>query len=423
MPLSASTLKRRTESVGNDIKTFVDGGVHTQAAAVVDINGQLIDARSVVNLAGNLIDPREVVSPAGAVIDPRAVVNPAGTLIDPRDSRMSQILDAGNSVTITSVTAVPWTGAWYPTRSAAIVRQLLVVASNVASGLGGTLTFEYSEDGSTATISEARTIISFATVRSSDLLNAGAFFRVKFNPSRALTGGEAIYVTTTHRMQNDGVFTRLVNQQMELANLAMQQNMVYIKAFRDDDLDEPIRSENGGLRVSSAKIATYFASFAPSAAPFTQTVNLTALNTSDQVVTIWHGASATKRVRIRRIHIQIASVSGAGTVAFDLMRLTGEPTGGTIVTPGRSQTSDGLTEATLRLMPTVDGAEQNRLTRNAVELVSSSRDINIYLFDESALSELKSPELRAGVAEGLAIVARSSSATVNIVVNVVYTEQ
>lgn len=150
---------------------------------------------------------------------------------------MRQTLDAGNTTVVTSANASPgspWVGAWTLTRDVGIVRLLTVVASNVLSGLGGTFTFEFSEDGATATISEVRPIGDFATVRDFDLINAGAYYRVKFEPSRALAGGESVFVTTTQRRQNDGAFVRLAGQQIEEANAALPQTFAFAKAFDAD---------------------------------------------------------------------------------------------------------------------------------------------------------------------------------------------
>lgn len=171
-----------------------------------------------------------------------------------------QISDSGNSVTITSATSVPWTGDWYETRSAGIVRQLTTIFSAVSSGLGGTFTFEYSEDGSTASISEQRAITSFSSIRDFDLLNAGAYYRVTFNPDRALTGGESIVITTTHRTQNDGAFVRLADQEIERDNAAMAQTFAYLKAFDINGI-----SRNLGLDIDTVfQQATPTASSLPS---------------------------------------------------------------------------------------------------------------------------------------------------------------
>ena len=155
-----------------------------------------------------------------------------GTSADPFFTATGQALDSNNSATRTSANGTAeYIGDWTRTRSQGTVRQLVVLASNVSSGLGGTFTFEYSEDGSAATISEARTIGDFATVRDFDLLNAGEWFRIKFTPSRAPVGSEFVAITTTQRASNDGAFVRLANQEIEEANAALTQGFSYIKAF------------------------------------------------------------------------------------------------------------------------------------------------------------------------------------------------
>ena len=144
-----------------------------------------------------------------------------------------QQLDTNNTKTVTSADAQPanpWVGDWTQTRSVGFVRQLTVLAATDTS-IGGTFTFEYSEDGETATISEVRTITDFVTVRDFDLLNAGEYYRVKFEPALAL-GSESVIITTTQRRSNDGAFVRLANQQIEKANAAMGQTFAYLKAFK-----------------------------------------------------------------------------------------------------------------------------------------------------------------------------------------------
>jgi hypothetical protein len=168
---------------------------------------------------------------------------------------LGQSVDTNNTTTRTSADgATQFVGPWTATRSAHVVRVLTVLASNVSSGLGGTFVFEFSEDGSTASISESRTISTFETVRDFDLVNAGAYYRVKFTPSRALTGSEAVYITTTLRRQNDGAFVRLAGQQIEEANAAMPQTFAYLKGFdpRTGKSRNIRPDETGALRVRDA---------------------------------------------------------------------------------------------------------------------------------------------------------------------------
>lgn len=151
--------------------------------------------------------------------------------------------DAANSTTYTNL-ATQYVGSWTATRSVGVVRQLVVLASTVPSGLGGTFVFEYGEDAATATISESRVISDFATVRDFDLINAGAYFRVKFTPSRAVTGAEFVFINTTHRTTNDGAFVRLANQEIEEANAAMGQTFAYQKNFNKfSGKSENVRSD------------------------------------------------------------------------------------------------------------------------------------------------------------------------------------
>ena len=187
------------------------------------------------------------------------VQNQPGTSLD---VNLSQSVDAQNTITRTSADgATQFVGAWTSTRGAHVVRLLTVLASNVTSGLGGTFVFEFSEDGSTASISESRTIATFETVRDFDLINAGAYYRVKFTPSRALTGSEAVYITTMLRRQNDGAFVRLAGQQIEEANAAMPQTFAYLKGFdprtgksRNIRPDETgaLRTRDSGQIISSS---------------------------------------------------------------------------------------------------------------------------------------------------------------------------
>lgn len=155
----------------------------------------------------------------------------------------SQVVDTNNTATIVAPGSA-FVGTWTATRSANYVRQLTVLASTVSSGLGGTFVFEYGENGSTATISETRVITDFATVRDFDLINAGAYFRVSFTPSRAMTGAEMVFVTTTHRRLNDGAFVRLANQEIEEANAAMPQTFSYGKAFGLDGKSKNLRASD-----------------------------------------------------------------------------------------------------------------------------------------------------------------------------------
>lgn len=125
--------------------------------------------------------------------------------------KQPQILDASNSATRTAANgATQWSGAYSLTRPLGVVRGTTVIASNVASGLGGTFEFIFSEDGIVPNgIDETRTILSFSSVRDFDLKNFGKYFLAKFTPSRALVGSEAVFIATQFDTQYSGPFVRL----------------------------------------------------------------------------------------------------------------------------------------------------------------------------------------------------------------------
>lgn len=138
-----------------------------------------------------------------------------------------------------------------------IAAQQIVLASNVASGLGGTFIFQYGPDGISWPISESRTIVNFATIRDLTLQNAGNFFRVQFIPSRALVGGEFIALDVTQWFIAPPDFVRLANQEIEEANAAMGQQFSYLKAFNAiTGKSTNIRpTATGALRVADDRLS------------------------------------------------------------------------------------------------------------------------------------------------------------------------
>lgn len=153
------------------------------------------------------------------------------------DVNLGQTLDSDNTKTVTSSDAQPgnpWVGDWVLTRDSGYVRLLTVLAASNTTN-GGIFTFEFSETGTEvalgdAPISETRVIDDFETVRDFDLINAGAYYRVAFEPAVALSS-DLVFITTILRKQNDGAFVRLANQEIEEANAAMPQQFAYLKGF------------------------------------------------------------------------------------------------------------------------------------------------------------------------------------------------
>ena len=171
------------------------------------------------------------------------------------DVLMGQSLSTANTQTVTSSEASPgspWVGAWEQTRDIGIVRVLTVLAATDTE-IPGTFTFEFTDSSDpntdhptlgTAEISEARPIEDFDEVRDFDLLNAGAYYRVAFEPDNAL-GSESVFVTTTLRRQNDGQFVRLASQELEEGNAAFGNTFAYRKEF------DPFTGKSVNVRPSA----------------------------------------------------------------------------------------------------------------------------------------------------------------------------
>lgn len=172
----------------------------------------------------------------------------------PYPVRQGQRSSTLNSQEVTATEAqpgVPWVGGWELTRDAAITRLLTVLAATDPT-IGGTFTFEFSEDGITATISEERPITDFDTVRDFDLINAGAYYRVKFEPAAPLVT-ESVFINTTLRTFYDGAFVRLGNQELEEINAALPANFAYLKGFRTNGKSIGITATRGGAVLTASE--------------------------------------------------------------------------------------------------------------------------------------------------------------------------
>ena len=186
----------------------------------------------------------------------RQRVSVAGDLdATPVPVTLGQTLSTANTQTVTSSEASPgspWVGDWEQTRDLDYVRVLTVLAATDAE-IPGTFTFEFTDSADpntdhptlgTSEISESRPIEDFDEVRDFDLLNAGAYYRVAFEPDNAL-GAESVFITTTLRRQNDGAFVRLATQELEQANAAFGSTFAYRKEF------DPFTGKSVNLRPST----------------------------------------------------------------------------------------------------------------------------------------------------------------------------
>lgn len=262
--LDAPTLAA-LENINAVVSGTVELGTAT-LAALEDITATVTGSVSVSNFPSSVEISNDVGSPVpvnGTVEVTNDVGNPLPVEVT-NTSSQGQLLDANNTKTITAADASPgspWVGVWTTTRSADIVRLLTVIAGT-SSTVGGTFTFQFSENGISPTISETRMIGDFSEVRDFDLINAGEFYRVSYEPAAPL-GADLVFINTTLRRQDDGAFVRLANQEIEEANAAMGQTFAYPKAF------DPRTGKSVNIRAS----------------------NLGALRTEDQRLTVTQSGS------------------------------------------------------------------------------------------------------------------------------------
>ncbi len=147
-----------------------------------------------------------------------------------------------------------------------------------------------------------------------------------------------------------------------------------------------------------------------------------AANTRTQFATVYHVAAATKTVRIRKVSVWIESVGGAVVVMAELVGLsatTAPATGNPAITPfahGRAATA----EAVCLALPTTPGVEAagspvasiefNLNTTGAASQANPPPPLTeVALFRSEGEGE-ELPTMRAGHAEGYAVVVDASAA-------------
>jgi hypothetical protein len=193
----------------------------------------------------------------------------------------------------------------------------------------------------------------------------------------------------------------------------------------------------GGLITGPRKVATYQAVGRLAARPYALSKAMTA-NTRTQFLTMFHAATATKTVKIKEVRVFVEANSVAALLVWDLVRLTSATvpaTGAPAITPASSDSGDAAAETTVLALPGTAGTE-------AAGSVFATREFNlgivgaapttnpppaiteVVLFTSDGLTEEKAPRIRAGVAEGLAIVLDANAAsTVKAFVTVIFTEE
>ena len=158
-----------------------------------------------------------------------------------------------------------------------------------------------------------------------------------------------------------------------------------------------------------------------------------------QYATIYHTASSTKTVRIRWAAFALDTTTAAVGIVADLVRLTATTapaTGNPAITPPRSDTSDAAAEAACLALPTTAGSEStteffgqaywNAGITGSAPTTQPPPAVpwqDIYVASPGD-DESKLPTMRAGVAEGFAVVVDvTAAATVRGYALIEFTEE
>lgn len=193
------------------------------------------------------------------------------------------------------------------------------------------------------------------------------------------------------------------------------------------------------ISISDPTLATYSANYRlvdSTAGQLSLTFTFVA-NTDKQLATIYHAATATKTVRIRKITIVI-STGALGVFGFEVRRLsatTAPATGNPAITPLAHDPGDATAEGTTLALPTTAGSqfsadstvkhvEWNSAAASAVANPSGLSGEEIVLFEADDAKNIKPLVMRASNAEGYAVVGRCTTAVaLRYVLYVEFTEQ
>jgi len=156
-----------------------------------------------------------------------------------------------------------------------------------------------------------------------------------------------------------------------------------------------------------------------------------------QYATIFHGAAATKTVRLSYVAVAIESTTAAALVVAELIRLssaTTPATGNPAITPALFDPSDAAAEATCLALPTTTGTETGSPVGQVewnLGITAAASTVNppvpvgwVVLYSAAGLDERDQPTMRAGNAEGWAVTIDASAlATVKGYVSIRFTEE
>lgn len=208
-PLTTSSFPTRSLSVTTTSGSTSVIGTFTAA----DVGGSIVAA----GIPGSAV----IVSQTGSA----AVFRTPGTPQAPNGQAASA------SGTVSATIRQGFLGTFTVTRAAGYVRQELVLGTDAVNKLGGLLAFYGSEDGVNATLSVVKRISDMRFVKQQDLLNVWGYFRCSFVPDRALVSGENVFLSVTHRRQDDGPFAVQLTDQQERQNLLLRPEQSYLAGF------------------------------------------------------------------------------------------------------------------------------------------------------------------------------------------------
>ncbi len=207
----------------------------------------------------------------------------------------------------------------------------------------------------------------------------------------------------------------------------------------DGDLVPIWLDRSGAQIVRTRSVASYAASFRLAVAASALSLTFTPVaNTDKQLLTIYHAVGATKTVRIRRISV-LLSTGAIGVYGFEVRRLSGATapaTGVPAITPAPYDSSDSSAEVTCLAIPTTQGTETGvnlpltpHLEYNATTATPEGNPAGLsgrefVLFESRTQNELKPLTIRAGVAEGFAVIGRSTTtAAIKWTAHIDFTEE
>lgn len=177
---------------------------------------------------------------------------------------------------------------------------------------------------------------------------------------------------------------------------------------------------------------TYVATFKSTTRPYSLATTIGA-NARVQYATIFHTAGSTKTLKLRRVEIVLRDCSGTAMVFADVVRITSAPVSGNpVITPSQNISNGTAAEATCLALPITAGTETVAFGGVEIELgnTGGAPTTNpppvpsvITLYADSA-HESEPLTMRAGVAEGFAVVLDSNAAvTIFAIIRMVFTEE